>query len=103
MPIENSVIFPVENNLNWKDYAILYRHNAYQFPLAVMLDALQIPHSPVSGQHIFQSAVGRDIYSYLHVALSPSECRASDFERILKRPNKYFTNQLISQARNWTA
>jgi len=68
-----------------------------------MLDALQIPHSPVSGQHIFQSAVGRDIYSYLHVALSPSECHAPDFERILKRPNKYLTNQLISQVRNWTA
>jgi superfamily I DNA/RNA helicase len=66
-----------------------------------MLDTLQIPHSSVSGQHIFQSAVGRDLYAYLHVALSPSECRAPDFERILKRPNKYFTNQLISQARNW--
>ncbi len=92
-----------ENNLNWKDYAILYRHNAYQFPLAVMLDALQIPHSPVAGQHIFQSAVGRDIYSYLHIALSPSECRAPDFERILKRPNKYFTKQLIAQAHNWAA
>jgi DNA helicase-2/ATP-dependent DNA helicase PcrA len=90
-----------KNKLNWKDYAILFRHNAYQFPLAVMLDTLQIPHSPVAGQHIFQSAVGRDIYSYLHVALSPLECRLADFERILKRPNKYFTNQLIAQAHNW--
>jgi DNA helicase-2/ATP-dependent DNA helicase PcrA len=90
-----------ENNLNWKDYAILFRHNAYQFPLAVMLDTLQIPHSPVSGQHIFQSAVGRDIYAYLHIAFSPSECRLADFERILKRPNKYFTNQLISRVHNW--
>ncbi len=90
-----------ENNMNWRDYAILYRYNAYQFPLAIMLDALQIPHSPLPGQQIFKTAVGRDIYSYLHVILSPTEATSPDFERILKRPNKYFTNQIIAQANNW--
>ncbi len=27
------------NNLNWRDYAVLYRYHAFQFPMAVMLDA----------------------------------------------------------------
>ena len=35
-----------QNKLNWRDYAVLYRYNAYQFPVAVMLDAMGIPHSP---------------------------------------------------------
>ena len=90
-----------EHNLNWRDYAVLYRYNAYQFPIAVLLEALGVPHSPLSGQQLFQTAVGMDIYSYLQVILYPQEASASDFERILKRPNKYFTNSLIAHARNW--
>jgi ATP-dependent DNA helicase UvrD/PcrA len=92
-----------QNKLNWRDYAVLYRYNAYQFPVAVMLDALGIPHSPVATQQLFQSPVGMDVYSYLQVILFPEEAKASDFERILKRPNRYLTNQLIAQAKEWTS
>jgi DNA helicase-2/ATP-dependent DNA helicase PcrA len=91
------------NNLNWRDYAVLYRYNAYQFPVAVMLDALGIPHSPVDTGSLFQSAVGMDVYAYLQVILFPKEAKAPDFERILKRPNKFFTNQLIAQAKDWAS
>jgi DNA helicase-2/ATP-dependent DNA helicase PcrA len=90
-----------EHSLNWRDYAVLYRYNAYQFPIAVILETLGVPHSPLSGQYLFQSMVGTDIYSYLQVILFPQEATPAEFERILKRPNRYFTNQLISQARNW--
>jgi DNA helicase-2/ATP-dependent DNA helicase PcrA len=90
-----------EHNLNWRDYAVLYRNNAYQFAMATALDVMNIPHTPHSGQHLFQTSVGADVYSYLKTMISPQEASASDFERILKRPNKYFTNQFISQARNW--
>jgi DNA helicase-2/ATP-dependent DNA helicase PcrA len=92
-----------EHNLHWRDYAILYRSNAYQFPIGVMLDTLNIPHAPLSGQHLFQTTVGTDVYSYLKIILFPREASVTDFEQILKRPNKYFTNQLIAQARNWNA
>ena len=91
------------NNLNWRDYAVLYRYNAYQFPVAVMLDAMGIPHSPVATQSLFQTAVGMDVYSYLQVILFPKEAKPSDFERILKRPNKYLTNQLIAQTKDWVS
>ncbi len=66
-----------------------------------MLDALGIPHSPAETRQLFQSAVGMDVYSYLQVILFPQEAKASDFERILKRPNKFLTNQLIAQAKDW--
>ena len=90
-----------QNDLNWRDYAVLYRYSAYQFPVAVMLDAMGIPHSPVSTGQLFQSAVGLDIHAYLQVILFPREAKAADFERILKRPNRYLTNQLVAQARDW--
>jgi superfamily I DNA/RNA helicase len=91
-----------QNSLSWRDYAVLYRYNAYEYPLALMLDAFSIPHTPVPTGQLFKSMVGMDVYSYLQVLLFPQEARASDFERILKRPNKFLTNQLISQAKDWT-
>jgi DNA helicase-2/ATP-dependent DNA helicase PcrA len=90
-----------KNRLNWRDYAILYRYHAYQFPVAVMLDALGIPHTPVATQQLFQTSVGMDVHAYLQVILFPKEASASDFERILRRPNKFITNQLIAQAKDW--
>ncbi|HET9587774.1 MAG TPA: UvrD-helicase domain-containing protein [Anaerolineales bacterium] len=90
-----------ENNLDWRDYAVLYRYNAYQFPVAVALDKLGVPHTGPGGDYLFRSAVGKDIYSYLQIILFPAEARPADFDRVLKRPNQYFTNQLIAQARDW--
>jgi len=90
-----------KNNLRWSDYAFLYRYNAYQFPIAIVLDTLQVPHTPLSGQNLFRTRVGRDVYSYMQIILSPSEASPKDFECVLKRPNKYFTNKLIARAQNW--
>jgi len=92
-----------KNNLNWRDYAVLYRYNVYEYPVALILDALGIPHTPVATGQLFKSTVGMDVYSYLQVILFPQEAKPSDFERILKRPNKFLTNQLIAQAKDWTS
>ena len=92
-----------DNKLTWSDYAVLYRYNAYQFLVGLVLDSLNVPHTSLSGQHLFQTQVGGDVYSYLQVILSPSTTTPADFERVLKRPNKYFTNQLIARARDWNS
>jgi len=89
------------HNLRWGDYAFLYRYNAYQFPVAIVLDSMNVPHTPLSGQNLFQTQVGRDVCSFMQVILSPLEATHKDFERVLKRPNKYFTNQLSARARDW--
>jgi DNA helicase-2/ATP-dependent DNA helicase PcrA len=95
--------FKSEHQLNWKDFAVLFRLHAYQFPLAVVFDSRQIPHSPVNGARLFKTRVGRDVYSYLSVILHPRDASARDFELILKRPNKYFTNEIISSVTSWEA
>lgn len=92
-----------KNQLKWGDYAVLYRYNAFQFPIALVLDTLNVPHTPLSGQRLFRTQVGKDVYAYLQVIFSPAEATLADFERVLKRPNKYFTNQLIAAARNWNS
>jgi len=89
-----------KNNLRWSDYAVLYRYNAYQFPVSLALDILNVPHTPLSGQQLFQTQVGKDVYAYLQIILSPAEAKSADFELVLKRPNKYFTNRLIARARD---
>jgi DNA helicase-2/ATP-dependent DNA helicase PcrA len=90
-----------KNNLAWKDYAVLYRTNADQFPVAMVLDALGIPHTPADSGSLFRTPVGMDLYSYLQVLLYPKEAKPADFERILKRPNKYLSNALIAGAKDW--
>ncbi len=90
-----------QNKAAWRDYAILYRYNACQYPLALALDRLGIPHTPLIGQGLFQTAPGRDMAAYLRVLVEPAQARPADFERILKRPNKYLTNELIARARDW--
>src|SRR5512138_2180971 len=64
---------------------------------------MNVPHSPVATGQLFQSPVGIDVYTYLLVLLFPKEAKALHFERILKRPNRYLTNQLIAQAKDWTS
>lgn len=90
-----------QNKAAWRDYAILYRYNACQYPLALALDRLGIPHTPLIGQGLFQTAPGRDVAAYLRVLVEPAQASPADFERILKRPNKYLTNDLIARARDW--
>lgn len=86
---------------NWKDFAILYRYHEYQYPIAMLLDSYQIPHTPVNSFKLFLKNPGKDLYSYLTVLLHPSDAKKEDFERILKKPNKYFSNDLISNAYDW--
>jgi len=89
------------NRSKWSDYAFLYRYNAMQFPVAVVLESEQIPHTPLSGQHIFDSYVGEDVLSYLQILLYPGDAKPVDFERVLNRPNKYLKNEIIKKVRSW--
>ncbi len=88
-------------NYNWKDFTVLFRYYEYQYPIALVLDTERIPHSSINSQKLFKKNPGRDIYSYLTVILHPDDASSEDFKRILKRPNKYFKNNVIESARNW--
>lgn len=85
----------------WNRMAVLYRFHAFQYVLAILLDQYKIPHTHVSDKSLLQTPVGRDVYSYLTVLFFPDQAAARDFERVLKRPNKYLTNTLIRSIASW--
>lgn len=91
----------VDGNQKWKDFAVLFRYNAFEYPIAMALDKCNIPHSAVDNVKLFQSRVGADILAYLSVILYPEDAKKEEYSRILSRPNKYFTNEIISKAKNW--
>ncbi len=84
----------------WSDIAVLYRYHVYQTPVAMALDRLNIPHSPVNHRYLFMTHPGKDLYSYLSVILHPENAAEEDFHRIMKRPNKYITNLTIHSVRD---
>jgi DNA helicase-2/ATP-dependent DNA helicase PcrA len=90
-----------KENMKWSDFAILYRYHAFQFLVAMALDGKDIPHSPVSGQRLFSSRVGKDLYSYLTIILRTDDACKDDYSRILNRPNKYFRNDIINRISSW--
>ncbi len=92
-----------EQDYNWNDFAILFRYNTYQFILAMLLDSHKIPHTPVDNRRLFKTPVGKDIFSYLRVILFPDDSTADEFSRILKRPNRSLSNEIINSITNWNS
>ena len=87
----------------WRDFAVLYRYNAYQYALALALDAEEIPHAAVDLGELFRSAVGRDLHAYLTLIVRPEDAPVEALQRTLRRPNKFFTNQFINATTSWAA
>jgi len=90
-----------EKQAAWNEFAVLFRYHAYKYVIAILLDANHIPHQPVEGSTLAQTPVGKDIHAYLEVLLNPESASKESLTRILKRPNKYFTNQLILSIDTW--
>jgi DNA helicase II / ATP-dependent DNA helicase PcrA len=90
-----------QHNQSWRDFAVLYRYRAYQYPLALALDRLDIPHSAVNLQQLFTTSVGLDLIAYCTAVLQPDTLTAEEISRLLKRPNKSLTNQLIDSLPDW--
>ncbi len=90
-----------EKQAAWNEFAVLFRYHAYKYVIAILLDANHIPHQPVEGSTLAQTPVGKDIHAYLEVLLHPESASVESLTRILKRPNKYFTNQFILSIDTW--
>ena len=88
-------------NYDWRNFAILFRYNTYQFVLAMLLDSHKIPHTPVDNRRLFNTSVGKDIFSYLRIVLFPLESTSDDYSNILKRPNRSLSNEIINRITDW--
>lgn len=88
------------DNTKWSDFAIVYRYNQYVDLLYIVLSQYNIP-VPFDGIKILGSRVGRCVMSYFNILYKRETSNPSDYENILKRPNKYFTNEFISTISSW--
>lgn len=85
----------------WGDNAVLFRYNALQFPIALALDRLSIPHSAVDAGRLFDTRAGKDILAWLRVVISPGRAEKSDIERTLRRPRKLVRMVVIERLETW--
>ncbi|HPM59537.1 MAG TPA: ATP-dependent helicase [bacterium] len=85
-----------ERQGQWSDFAILFRYHAYKYISAILLDAAGIPHTPVDGRSLAQTAAGRDLHAWLALILKGDEAPDGTLARALKRPNRFFPNHFIN-------
>lgn len=88
------------NNTKWSDFAILFRYNQYSDLLYMTLSKSNIPVQ-FDGIKVLNSGVGRCILSYLTIIYDNSNSKIEHFEEVLKKPNKYFTNEFIKTIKCW--
>ncbi|MEW6749434.1 MAG: ATP-dependent helicase, partial [Candidatus Latescibacterota bacterium] len=81
-----------DQGCSWDQFAVLARYHAYHFPLALVLDAQGIPHTPLAAGDLCAQEPVRAVRAYLSLLLwpeqaTPEECRlvARVPERLLPR------------------
>lgn len=87
-------------NTKWSDFAILYRYNQYSDILYITLSKFNIPVQ-FDRLKVLNSGVGRCILSYLTIIYDNENTKAEHYGEVLKKPNKYFTNEFINTIRCW--
>jgi DNA helicase-2/ATP-dependent DNA helicase PcrA len=86
----------------WHDTAVLFRYNAIQFPVALALDALGIPHTSAADGVLFASRAGKDVAAWFNVLLFPGRAVQSDIRRVLRRPERILTRARIDRVESWS-
>ncbi|HUI65486.1 MAG TPA: ATP-dependent helicase [Bacteroidota bacterium] len=81
----------------WKDFAVLYRTNALQFPLALAMDLCSVPHAASDLSELFNTAPGRDVGAYFRVILDPENADAKVLRRVLTHPRRLLDRERIGK------
>lgn len=89
-----------KEDYNYSDFTILYRYNEYRDLLFMILRKHHIPVRD-QGINILNSSVGRSIMAYLTILYDKEQSNQDHFIEILKKTNKYLTNEFIATVRSW--
>jgi len=87
-------------NTKWSDFAILYRYNQYSDILYITLSKFNIPVQ-FDRIKVLDSGVGRCILSYLTIIYDNKNAKVEHYGEVLKKPNRYFTNEFINTIKSW--
>ncbi len=73
-----------DKNLNWVDFAILYRTNAQSRSMEEALRKLGVPYKIYGGQSFYQRKEIKDLIAYFRLTFNPSDEEA--FKRVINYP-----------------
>ena len=72
--------------LNWKDFAILYRTNAQSRAMEEVLTRFSIPYKVVGGLRFYDRREIKDVLAYLRLAVNPAD--SVSLKRIINTPRR---------------
>jgi len=72
--------------LNWKDFAILYRTNAQSRAMEEVLTRFGIPYKVVGGLRFYDRREIKDVLAYLRLAVNPAD--SVSLKRIINTPRR---------------
>ena len=72
--------------LNWKDFAILYRTNAQSRAVEEVLTRFSIPYKVVGGLRFYDRREIKDVLAYLRLAVNPAD--SVSLKRIINTPRR---------------
>jgi DNA helicase-2/ATP-dependent DNA helicase PcrA len=84
-----------EQGGGWDRFAVLARYHAYHYPLALVLDAGGIPHTPVPGAALAAQPPARVLLAYLTVLLRPEQASPEHWRWVARVPERYLPHRLV--------
>jgi DNA helicase II / ATP-dependent DNA helicase PcrA len=72
--------------LNWKDFAVLYRTNAQSRAMEEVLNRFDIPYKVVGGLRFYDRREIKDVLAYLRLAVNPAD--SISLKRIINTPRR---------------
>jgi len=95
-------------HLEWHDFAILFRTNVLQFPVALALEVAHIPHTPLRYEILLRTHVGRMVTTFTRVLPTHRDTATPDLRMLLghfhisRRTLDYITSwRRLEESSSW--
>ena len=89
----------LQQNLQWKDFAVLYRGNFQSRILEMKLQSLSIPYKVSGGTSFFSRSEIKDLMCYLRLLVNPDDDNA--FLRIINTPRREIGPATLEKLAGW--
>jgi ATP-dependent DNA helicase Rep len=89
----------LQQGLQWKDFAVLYRGNFQSRILEMKLQSLSIPYKVSGGKSFFSRSEIKDLMCYLRLLVNPDDDNA--FLRIINTPRREIGPATLEKLATW--
>jgi ATP-dependent DNA helicase Rep len=90
-----------QRNVDWRDFAVLYRNNFQSRLLEIKLKELQVPCRVSGGTSFFAKTEIKDLMCYLRLLVNPDDDNA--FLRVINTPRRELGPMTLEKLAEWAA